>query len=69
MNILSGSGFYINLPGNPDYLKVELFKNFKANYLFSGVIIICARCVPGSINQGIPGTSGFSGNPVDSAVA
>ncbi len=34
-----------------------------------GLIIICARWVPGSISQGAPGVSGFRGRPVLSGVA
>lgn len=36
---------------------------------FGGLIIICARCVPGSMIQGIAGPSGLRGSPVLSAVA
>lgn len=34
-----------------------------------GEIMMCARCVPGSIIHGPPGTIGLIGRPVDSAVA
>jgi hypothetical protein len=36
---------------------------------FGGLIIMWARCVPGSMIQGWPAKSGFNGKPVLSAVA
>lgn len=49
-------------------LLVEKALENKLHYSLAGVIIIWDRCVPASINQGIPGACGLVGRPVVSPV-
>ena len=62
---------FVENRGNKNTNRVNNFNPIRKewNYFFAGVIITCARCVPGSISHGIPGAEGLSENPVDSVVA
>ena len=51
------------------YSPGSLLSIMEAEISYSGVIMICALCVPGFIIHGAPGPIGAGDNPVDSAVS